>query len=50
LLRALQPTEPTSGCSHGFGFATTDRTQRIDVTGHAASAFMKAIENGIVSA
>ena len=50
-LLALQSTEPTSGRSRGgFGFTTTDRTQRIDVTGHVASAFMKAIENGTVCA
>ncbi len=31
----------------GFGMSLGDRTQRIDVTGHAASAFIKSIENGI---
>ena len=31
----------------GFGLSIEDRTQRIDVTGHAASAFMKIIEHGI---
>ena len=34
----------------GFGMSLRDRTQRIDVTGHAASAFFKAIENGAASA
>jgi hypothetical protein len=31
----------------GFGMSLTDRTQRIDVTGHAASALMKSLANGI---
>jgi hypothetical protein len=31
----------------GFGLTLDNRTQRIDITGHAASAFMKSIENGI---
>lgn len=31
----------------GFGLSLQDRTQRIDITGHAASAFMKSIQNGI---
>lgn len=31
----------------GFGLSVDDRSQRIDVIGHAASAFMKAVENGI---
>lgn len=31
----------------GFGFSLDDRTQRIDVTGHAAAAFLKARQNGI---
>ncbi len=31
----------------GFGMTLGDRTQRIDVTGHAASAFMKTVENRI---
>ena len=34
----------------GFGLERDDRTQRIDVTGHAASAFMKSIENDIACA
>jgi hypothetical protein len=34
----------------GFGMSRNDRTQRIDVTGHAASAFMKSIKNGIACA
>ena len=31
----------------GFGLSLTDRRQRIDITGHAASAFMKSVENKI---
>jgi hypothetical protein len=31
----------------GFGMSLSDRAQRIDITGHAASAFMKSVENGI---
>ncbi len=31
----------------GFGLSLSDRTQRIDITGHAASAFIKSIEHGI---
>jgi hypothetical protein len=31
----------------GFGFSLNERTQRIDITGHVASAFMKSVENGI---
>jgi hypothetical protein len=50
-LLALQCTGHTMGReSGGFGLTRDDRTQRIDVTGHAASAFMKSIENGIACA
>jgi hypothetical protein len=31
----------------GFGLSFQDRTQRIDITGHAASAMMKSLANGI---
>jgi hypothetical protein len=31
----------------GFGLTLENRMQRIDITGHAASAFMKSVENGI---
>ena len=31
----------------GFGLTLEQRMQRIDITGHAASAFMKSVENGI---
>jgi hypothetical protein len=34
----------------GFGLTLHNRTQRIDITGHAASAFMKSMENGIEGA
>jgi hypothetical protein len=30
----------------GFGLSLDDRSQRIDITGHAASALMKTVENG----
>lgn len=31
----------------GFGLSPQERTQRIDVTGHAASAVMKCVQNGV---
>jgi hypothetical protein len=31
----------------GFGLSMNERPQRIDVTGHAASAFIKTVENRI---
>ena len=31
----------------GFGVSLSERAQRIDITGHAASAFIKGAENGI---
>jgi hypothetical protein len=31
----------------GFGFTRTERQQRVDITGHAASAFIKSAQNGI---
>jgi len=31
----------------GFGLSVDNRTQRIDITGHAASAFMKSVANGV---
>jgi hypothetical protein len=31
----------------GFGLSRSERMQRIDVTGHAASAFLRSLENGI---
>ena len=47
-LLALQCSRSaTNRACGGFGMASGDATQRIDVTGHAASAFMKSIENDI---
>jgi hypothetical protein len=47
LLR-LQSTKDGTGKEHGgFGVSFSERAQRIDITGHAASAFMKSIENVI---
>jgi hypothetical protein len=47
LLR-VQCTEGGTGRERGgFGMSLADRTQRIDVTGHAASALMKSLANGI---
>jgi hypothetical protein len=41
----------TAGCTErergGFGQSLANREQRIDVTGHVASGFIKSIENGI---
>ncbi len=31
----------------GFGISLSERAQRIDITGHVASAFMKSMRNGI---
>lgn len=31
----------------GFVLSLDERAQRIDITGHAASALMKSVENGI---
>ncbi len=31
----------------GFGMSLSERAQRIDITGHVASAFMKSMRNGI---
>jgi hypothetical protein len=41
------PTTERNGERGGFGISMDDGAQRIDVTGHAARAFMKSIENGI---
>jgi hypothetical protein len=47
LLR-LQCTEGGTERERGdFGISLRDRTQRIDVTGHAASALMKSLANRI---
>jgi hypothetical protein len=31
----------------GWGHSLTDRTQRIDVTGHVAAGLVKTLENGL---
>lgn len=47
LLR-LQSTKDGTAREHGgFGVSFSERAQRIDIKGHAASAFMKSIENAI---
>ena len=47
LLR-LQSTKNGTAREHGgFGISFSERAQRIDITGHAASALMKSIENAI---
>jgi hypothetical protein len=47
-LLALQCTQDGGARERGgFGMSLRERAQRIDVTGHAASAFMKAVANGI---
>jgi hypothetical protein len=33
----------------GFGYSHTDRTQRIDVTGHVANGFRRSLEDGITT-
>jgi hypothetical protein len=47
----LMRAQRTSGCTGrergGFGGSLAIREQRIDVTGHVASGFMKSFENGI---
>ena len=49
-LLELQCTDKDKGTEKergGFGLTLQERAQRIDITGHAASAFMKSVENGI---
>ena len=47
-LRGLQCTRSSMTREiGGFGVSRLDRTQWIDVTGHAASAFLKSIANGL---
>ncbi len=47
----LMRAQRTSGCTGrergGFGASLASREQRIDVTGHVASGFIKSVENGI---
>jgi len=48
-LLALQRTRAGGAAERGgFGLTLSDRTQRIDITGHAASALMRSIENTLV--
>lgn len=47
LLRAQRLEDCTERERGGFGHSLTDRTQRIDVTGHAVSGLIKATQNGI---
>jgi hypothetical protein len=44
LRNVMRKEDPGKG---GFGHGLTHHTQRVDVTGHVASAFIKAIEHGI---
>lgn len=47
----LMRAQRTAGCTDrergGFGGSLATREQRIDVTGHVASGFIKSVENGI---
>ncbi len=47
LLRLQCTYDGTERERGGFGLTLENRTQRIDITGHAANAFMKSVENGI---
>jgi hypothetical protein len=47
LMRAQRMTGCTSRERGGFGSSLAIREQRIDVTGHVASGFIKCVENGI---
>jgi len=47
LMRAQRRTGCTDRERGGFGASLAIREQRIDVTGHVASGFMKCVENGI---
>jgi hypothetical protein len=47
LMRAQRTTGCTDRERGGFGSSLGIREQRIDVTGHVASGFIKSIENGI---
>jgi hypothetical protein len=50
LVRAQRTTGCTDRERGGFGGSLANRTQRIDVTGHVSSGFIKSIENGIAEA
>jgi hypothetical protein len=47
LVRAQRTTARSDRERGGFGGSLTSREQRIDVTGHVASGFIKCVENGI---
>jgi hypothetical protein len=47
LLRLQSTKDGTTKEHGGFGVSLSERAERIDITGHAASAFMKSIENAI---
>jgi hypothetical protein len=47
LVRAQRTTDCTDRERGGFGGSLVSREQRIDVTGHVASGFIKSVENGI---
>ena len=47
LLRLQSTQDGTERERGGFGFSLNERPQRIDVTGHVASAFMRTVENSI---
>jgi hypothetical protein len=46
-LLELQRTDATGRERGGFGLSLGDRSQRIDITGHAISALMKSVAHGI---
>jgi hypothetical protein len=50
LMRAQRTTGCTDRERGGFGSSLAIREQRIDVTGHVASGFIKSVENGIDAA
>jgi hypothetical protein len=50
LVRAQRTTGCTARERGGFGGSLVNRTQRIDVTGHVSSGFIKSIGNGITEA
>ena len=47
LVRAQRTTDCTNREHGGFGGSLASREQRIDVTGHVASGFIKSVEQGI---
>jgi hypothetical protein len=47
LIRAQRTTGATDRERDGFGQSLANREQRIDVTGHVVSGFIKSLENGI---